>query len=363
MEALNAPLFKIPKLFESIPRIPKFRSLRCCLKSESSRIYSEGRYSISITDASSTTYNLDKWLLHQEKYWDWNIVTNSGNKITGFGEDGKHIFRQLAHKIRSLHLGGYYCGSLFKSIRISHGLNIHDLNVTFSTVPVKAKNDDDLMQGIMNDTLQFRSLVAKMIEIEFRDTKKLSMGILLFFSEIFKDRLKSKELQDVKDYSFWQMFHPVFFDSSNRTNFMHLIAQYREINCDAFDENLNLCDDVYELAGWTHNLSKKSSVYEFLTRNSHLKGDQYINSIPTLIRNTLVHFKDSNEGMKQKSQEEIENAINQELPDICAKLLDCLMRNLNHPPSFFGCRLVDHFEKPMGLYTRPYQVHEMMKGG
>ncbi|XP_059452088.1 uncharacterized protein LOC132182766 isoform X2 [Corylus avellana] len=326
---------EIPKLFESIPRIPKFQSFMDFLTNEEiDLIILKARFRRFLTTGASwTTYNLDQWLLHQKRSWHWNIVTYSGNKITGFDEDGKHILRQIAHNLRSLHLGGYYCGSLFKSICISHGLNSHDLNATFSTLPVKAKNDDDLMQGIMNDTLQFRSLVAKIIEIESRDKKKgsLSIGILLFFSEIFKDRLKSKELQEVKDYSFWQMFHPVFFDSSNRTNFMHLIAQYREINCDAFDKNLNLCNDAYELAGWTDKVSKKSLVYEFLTRNSHLKGPHYINSIPTLIRNTLVHFKDGNEGMKQKGHEEIENAINKELPDICAKLLDCLMRNLNHP--------------------------------
>jgi hypothetical protein len=91
------------------------------------------------------------------------------------------------------------------------------------------------------------------------------------------------------------MFHPDFFNSSDRTNFMYLITQCREISHHAFDKYLNLHDDIYGLFHWTYKLKKRSSAYTFLIRSAHFKSHQYINDIPTLIRNTLVHFKDSNQ--------------------------------------------------------------------
>ena len=173
--------------------------------------------------------NLDQWLLVQKNYWLWDIVNSNNGSVMGLGEDGKFIFKQIAQKLRSLHLGRHYCGSLFESISISH-----DLNVTFSTFPIEAKDDTDLRQGIMIDTILFRSLVAKMIanKNELSDKKnklRLSKGILLFFSEIFMNRVRSEELQEMQDYSFLLMFHPVFFDSSNRTNFMYL--QFYVFDC------------------------------------------------------------------------------------------------------------------------------------
>jgi hypothetical protein len=102
------------------------------------------------------------------------------------------------------------------------------------------------------------------------------------------DKVQSKELQDVKDYSFLQIFHHVFFDSSDRTNFMYLIAKYHEISNHAFDKYLDLRGDIYLLFHWTYKLNKRSPVYTFFMRSAHCKSRRYINDILTLIRNTYT---------------------------------------------------------------------------
>jgi hypothetical protein len=117
--------------------------------------------------------------LVQRQTWVWDVFcfTPTGT-LTGFGEEGKILLRKIAHELRGFHLGKFYCGSLFKNIRISH-----DLNVTFSKHPILAKDDSELRNGIMIDTLQFRRLVAKTMtnELDKSILQSLPMGILLFF--------------------------------------------------------------------------------------------------------------------------------------------------------------------------------------
>jgi hypothetical protein len=143
----------------------------------------------------------------------------------------KKVFRKITHKCRSFHLGGYYCGSLSKSVRISH-----DLETIFPRVPIK---DNRLSEGIEIDTLHFRRLVGKTMANKL-NIHQLPLSFKYFFSENFIDIIKSANIQIVKDYSFLQMFHIVFFDSTKLTNFVHLVIQYWMTNETAFIANLNL---------------------------------------------------------------------------------------------------------------------------
>lgn len=96
--------------------------------------------------------------------------------------------------------------------------------MTFALNAIHAENDTQLREGIMLDTLQFRWLVSKILQNNLYDDlsklQRLPKGMVLFFSEIFTDTVKSKDLEDVNDYSFFQLFHPVFFDSRNRSSFI-----------------------------------------------------------------------------------------------------------------------------------------------
>jgi len=79
-----------------------------------------------------------------------------------------------------------------------------------------------------------------------------------FFFEIFSNIFKSADIQIIKDYSFLQMFHPVFFDSTDRTNFVHLLIHYRMKNETAFIADLNLGDLSYGISEWTTKLNCKN---------------------------------------------------------------------------------------------------------
>jgi hypothetical protein len=80
------------------------------------------------------------------------------------------FFREIAHKLISFHLGGYYCRSLSNSVCISH-----DLAIIFPRVPI----DNRLSQGIEIDSLHFRCLVAKTMANEL-NIHKLPMSFEFF---------------------------------------------------------------------------------------------------------------------------------------------------------------------------------------
>jgi hypothetical protein len=103
-------------------------------------------------------------------------------------------------------------------------------------VPIK---DNRLSEGIEIDTLHFRRLVGKTMANKL-NIHQLPLSFKYFFSENFIDIIKSANIQIVKDYSFLQMFHIVFFDSTKLTNFVHLVIQYWMTNETAFIANLNL---------------------------------------------------------------------------------------------------------------------------
>jgi hypothetical protein len=143
-------------------------------------------------------------------------------------------------------------------------------------VPIK---DNILSEDIKIDALHFRCLVAKTMANEL-NIRKLPMSFKLFFSEICTDGIKSADIQIVKDYSFLQIFHPVFFDSIDRTNFVHLKIQYRMKNETAFIAYLNLGDPSYGLSKWMTKLNRKNLAYNFLSRAQCVGSNLYYTDIP-----------------------------------------------------------------------------------
>jgi hypothetical protein len=85
----------------------------------------------------------------------WNVFEwNHDSSVVGFGRIRKHIFKCIATTLRSYHLASTYCGDAWNRIVIDTNFNI-----LFPFIPIKAKDDNDLQIGIMNDILCFRKMV------------------------------------------------------------------------------------------------------------------------------------------------------------------------------------------------------------
>jgi len=218
------------------------------------------------------------------------------HSLLGFADDGRYIFRQIAHILRSYHLSDYYCGNVVENVHI----NAKSLTVSFAYLPVFASSEDRLIAGIKSETMQFRHLVADTIHDKLVNADNELVGkpldFELFFSEIYVKGLKDEDINVVKEISFFQLFHPLFFDSRDRTNFVHLVVEWRNRNKDEFDSKLSLHQKCYELCDWTKNCPPSSPFFwmvDILRKSSTRK--ESLSRIPILIRNVHEHFNENDE--------------------------------------------------------------------
>lgn len=211
---------------------------------------------------------------------------DTGRSLLGFADDGRYIFRQIAHILRSYHLSDYYCGDVFENVRI----NASSLTVSFAYLPVFASSEDCLIAGIKRDTMQLRRLVVDTMRNKLVNADNELVGkpidFELFFSAIYVKGLDVKDINVVKEISFFQLFHPLFFDSRDRTNFVHLVVEWRNRNKNMFDRELSLHHKGYELCDWTKNCPPSSPFYwmvDIIYTSS--TGKESLSRIPKLIRN------------------------------------------------------------------------------
>jgi hypothetical protein len=54
----------------------------------------------------------------------------------------------------------------------------------------------------------------------------------------------------VMDCSLFQLFHPLFYDSTDRTNFIHIVIEYQNQDQQFFENELSLSNVDYVLLGW-----------------------------------------------------------------------------------------------------------------
>jgi hypothetical protein len=116
--------------------------------------------------------------------------------------------------------------------------------------------------------------------------------IFFSFLDIYTSSLYSPDIQVMMDYSLFQLFHPLLYDCTDITNFVHMVIEYQNQDRQYFERELDLKDTAYGLIGWAHNLNRFSSVFAFLSRNrqSLRMSKLYYNNTPWLMRNSHQHF-------------------------------------------------------------------------
>nr|POF00011.1 hypothetical protein CFP56_55806 [Quercus suber] len=141
--------------------------------------------------------------------------------------------------------------------------------------------------GQRSDIHHFRWMVAAMVTTAFPNIYstrcKMSSKFLLFFSEIFTDQ------EGLKYYFVSQLYHPIFFNSSDRCNLIRMMRDLYNINPVAFKSN-----------GF---------------------------ALPLYIRNLHEHF--SERKYFSQSHEHIDSEIDNLFPGVAAAIIDSTIRNLH----------------------------------
>jgi hypothetical protein len=226
---------------------------------------------------------------------NWKIFVWDSNKtFKGFGVGTRKVFRRLAHLLRSMHNAEVFCGDLINRVSI----RIPDLAVSFTAHPIIIKgNDKEINKGIRSDMVHFRYMVAKLMndhlkkkgsETEFIE---LPIGFNLFFSRSFFSL-------PVKDGSFLQFFHPIFFNGEDRLKFINLVSEYRKTNMTNFDFGLNLGNTAHgggDIENWTDKIPS-GTLRDILQKSPRFvlaeKDNKYYTEIANYMRNVFAHYKD-----------------------------------------------------------------------
>ncbi|XP_065623986.1 uncharacterized protein LOC136065144 isoform X2 [Quercus suber] len=206
---------------------------------------------------------------------------NKNGEIIGFESEGRKMFLGIAEIVISFHEKKMFSGNLVSRIRI-----LPDLNVTHKSSP---QIDEQAFAdgGQRSDIHHFRWMVAAMVTTAFPNIYstrcKMSSKFLLFFSEIFTDQ------EGLKYYFVSQLYHPIFFNSSDRCNLIRMMRDLYNINPVAFKSN-----------GF---------------------------ALPLYIRNLHEHF--SERKYFSQSHEHIDSEIDNLFPGVAAAIIDSTIRNLH----------------------------------
>lgn len=236
---------------------------------------------------------------------DWNLLEEDGQGKNGLGTKVKGFFRSVACKLRSFHKAKSYCGNMFKLVRIQ----LPDFLPIFPYHPHVSNQTHGLVYGIRNDIKNFRSMVAQLVTVSV-DNRVLHHGLSLdlefFLSKIFT-RPMAGEIQEVIEYSIYQLHHPVFFDGEDRLKFFVQLMLYRsKYGKNRFDWDLNLSGyRVNEFWEETMAASEDTDMFNGVLKpiliktkhedkedsNCHQAKNKY-SFIPRFIRNVHLHFHD-----------------------------------------------------------------------
>lgn len=173
-----------------------------------------------------------------------------------------------------------FSGNLVHKIRI-----LPDLNVTHQSPP---QSDPEAFRngGQLNDIKHFRWMVAKFVRECFPNyTTRLSFRFSLFFSEIFTHD------EGVRNYSVCQLYHPIFFNSSDRFNLIGMIKDLYDLNRDEFTDRFELAR--YGFGNWFEDIEGRVLRTVLCHDNNYetlysFKDSGY--ALPLYIRNVHAHF-------------------------------------------------------------------------
>lgn len=202
------------------------------------------------------------------------------DKVISFGLKGRKLFLGLAEILISFHRQKEFSGNLVHKIKI-----LPDLNVVHESSPVK--NEKEFTNGgQLNDINHFRWMVAKLVRTYFSDnTQRLSPGFHLFFSGIF-----TKE-EGVRNYYVCQLYHPIFFNSSDRINLIGMIKDLYDRNRETFKERFVL--SRYGFKRWFSRIERGGVLEDVLMYGNNRNTLYYHDNgcaLPLYIRNVHAHF-------------------------------------------------------------------------
>ena len=191
------------------------------------------------------------------------------------------MFLGIAEIVISFHEKRTFSGNLVRRIRI-----LPDLNVTHKSSPVKDKRafEDG---GQRSDIDHFRWMVAAVVRtafpLDYRNRVSFYFG--LFFSEIFTVE------EGLKYYFVSQLYHPIFFNSSDRCNLIRMMRDLYNQNRLMFKNHFELYS--YGFESWWSAIRHDDAFRHVLNYGSNFNS-LYNNrngfALPLYIRNVHEHF-------------------------------------------------------------------------
>ena len=193
------------------------------------------------------------------------------------------MFLGIAEIVISFHERKMFSGNLVGRIRI-----LPDLNVTHKSSP--QTNEQDFEDGGQrSDIDHFRWMVAAVIRAAFVHCK-ISSKFMLFFSEIFTSP------KGLKYYFVSQLYHPIFFNSSDRCNLIRMMRDLYNLNPNIFKRYFEL--ESYGFKDWWLKIANRPyndafrRVLKFRSNFNSLYCNSNGFALPLYIRNVHEHFSE-----------------------------------------------------------------------
>ena len=222
---------------------------------------------------------------YQENLW---CKYDKWNRVICFGLEGRKLFLGIAEIVISFHENGKFSGNLLQRIRI-----LRDLNVTHESSPIDNREAFE-NGGQKTDMEHFRWMVAAVIRTAFPNGyhNRISFYFRLFFSEIFTVP------EGFRNYFVTQMYHPIFFNSSDRCHLIGMMKRLYDLNPHIFTSRFTL--EFYGFRNWWSRIRFEEANGAFYStlhyagnyRNlysNHLNGC----TLPRYIRNVQEHNLDN----------------------------------------------------------------------
>jgi hypothetical protein len=195
---------------------------------------------------------LDERSQRRLKIWKFDQHQN----LLGFGRGTKQMMRFIARHLRELHTSFNYCSDLLNRVLIQ----LPYFRVIFPCDPICTVQFNDpvgsLTAGIVDDTHQFREMVSLLLRSTpelINLSQPLPIDFQLFFSKFFSYNLRLGNIERVKEFSYYVLFHPITHSYRDRMTFIHTIVFYRDLDPDRFDHDSSLESPVYGLQYWKDN--------------------------------------------------------------------------------------------------------------
>ena len=172
---------------------------------------------------------------YQENLW-WKY--NRWNRVICFELESRKLFLGIADIVISFHENEKFSGNLFQRICI-----LPNLNVTDESSPLDNKEAFE-NGGKKSDIDHFQWMVAAVVRTTFPKVyhNKVSFYFRLFFLEIFT------VLKGFRNYFVSQLYHPIFFNSSDRCSLIRMMRDLYDLNPDIFTSCFIL--EFYGFRNW-----------------------------------------------------------------------------------------------------------------